>query len=45
MPLPTVQPPAHTAPTPISTPPPMERTAWRPSGTRTRNSPEAFAAM
>src|SRR5690625_1586979 len=45
MPLPTVQPPANEAPTPIIKPPPMERTAVVASGMRMRNSPVAFAAI
>ena len=44
MPLPTVQPPAAEAPTPIRMPPTTERTAWVVDGRRRRNSPEALAA-
>src|SRR5699024_1521981 len=44
MPLPTVQPPAAEAPTPIRMPPKTERTAWVADGRRRRNSPEALAA-
>src|SRR5699024_11875441 len=44
MPLPTVQPPAAEAPTPIRMPPKTERTARVADGRRRRNSPEALAA-
>ncbi len=42
--LPIEQPPAHAAPTPMRTPPTIERWITCAEGTRTRNSPEALAA-
>ena len=45
MPLPTVQPPARDAPTPIMMPPQIARVAVCASGTRTRNSPADLAAI
>ena len=43
--LPIEQPPAQAAPIPMRMPPMMERWITWALGTRTRNSPEALAAM